>query len=92
MCDADHRLGKNGVEEIMEHPFFSEVDWNSIREQRAPFVPTLRSITDTSYFPIDELSQNKEPEFFGIENNQYKFSHTLQKMIPQFHHKRILPL
>jgi len=33
------------------------VDWSSIRDIDAPFVPHLRSGTDTSYFPTDEIDQ-----------------------------------
>jgi protein-serine/threonine kinase len=43
------------VDQIKAHPFFYGVDWDSIRNIDAPFVPHLRSITDTSYFPTDEL-------------------------------------
>ena len=45
------------VEQIKKHPFFYGVDWNMIRNIEAPFIPRLRSITDTSYFPTDELDQ-----------------------------------
>ncbi|EEB05640.1 AGC/NDR protein kinase Orb6 [Schizosaccharomyces japonicus yFS275] len=57
LTDSEHRLGRGGVEEIMHHPFFAGVDWGSIRAIEAPFVPSLKSITDTSYFPTDELEQ-----------------------------------
>lgn len=30
-CDANDRLGKNGVEEIKAHTFFKGVDWLKIR-------------------------------------------------------------
>ena len=40
--------------------FFYGVDWSTIRDIDAPFVPHLRSITDTSYFPTDELDQVPE--------------------------------
>jgi len=33
------------------------VDWDTIRQIDAPFVPHLRSITDTSYFPTDDIEQ-----------------------------------
>ena len=33
------------------------MDWVAIRNIEAPFIPRLRSITDTSYFPTDELEQ-----------------------------------
>ena len=46
-----------GVEQIKRHPFFYGVDWEGIRNIEAPFIPRLRSITDTSYFPTDELEQ-----------------------------------
>jgi hypothetical protein len=45
------------VEQIKNHPFFYGVDWSSIRQINAPFVPRLRSITDTSYFPVEDLEQ-----------------------------------
>lgn len=43
------------VEQIKNHSFFYGVDWDAIREIDAPFVPHLRSITDTSYFPTEDL-------------------------------------
>ncbi|KAJ1979145.1 Serine/threonine-protein kinase [Dimargaris verticillata] len=60
MCDRQYRLGRNGAYEIKQHPFFRGVDWETIRRARAPFVPQLRSITDTSYFPIDELEKQQD--------------------------------
>lgn len=48
------------VDQIKAHPFFYGVDWATIRQIDAPFVPHLRSITDTSYFPTDELQQVPE--------------------------------
>jgi hypothetical protein len=40
--------------------FFYGVDWASIRDIDAPFVPHLKSITDTSYFPTDEIDQTND--------------------------------
>ncbi|GMK55161.1 hypothetical protein CspeluHIS016_0202170 [Cutaneotrichosporon spelunceum] len=54
LCEADRRLT---VEQLKAHPFFYGVDWATIRNIDAPFVPHLRSMTDTSYFPTDELEQ-----------------------------------
>lgn len=56
MCDAGQRLGRNGADEIKKHPFFQGVPWDTIRNLRAPFVPELKSMTDTSYFPTDDLA------------------------------------
>ncbi|GMF04602.1 unnamed protein product [[Candida] boidinii] len=56
LTNAEGRLGRHGgANEIKSHPFFRGVDWNQIREVEAPFIPRLRSITDTRFFPTDEL-------------------------------------
>lgn len=60
MTDSEHRLGRGGAIEIMQHPFFTGIDWDHIRETAAPFIPNLKSITDTHYFPVDELEQVPE--------------------------------
>jgi hypothetical protein len=39
LCDADHRLGSNGVEEIKNHPFFEAMDWNTLRKAKSPYCP-----------------------------------------------------
>jgi len=53
LTSQDRRLDVNGTK---SHSFFYGVDWDIIREIDAPFVPNLRSMTDTSYFPTDELA------------------------------------
>jgi protein-serine/threonine kinase len=68
------------VDQIKSHPFFYGVDWEAIRLIDSPFVPRLRSMTDTSYFPTDELQEvpeepagadttgsNKDLAFLGYE-------------------------
>lgn len=44
------------VTQIKMHPFFYGADWTSLRNIEPPFVPHLKSITDTSYFDESELS------------------------------------
>jgi protein-serine/threonine kinase len=50
------RLGRNSADEIKNHVFFAGVDWATIRNIESPFIPQLRSLTDTSYFPTDDLN------------------------------------
>ncbi|KAH7098485.1 AGC/NDR protein kinase [Auriculariales sp. MPI-PUGE-AT-0066] len=47
-------------EQIKLHSFFQGVDWQHIREIDAPFIPHLRSVLDTSYFPTDDLTNIPE--------------------------------
>lgn len=53
MTWAPQRLGVN---DIKNHPFFYGADWDNLRYIAPPFVPALSSITDTTYFPTDELT------------------------------------
>ena len=31
VCEAEHRLGRNGADEIKSHPFFNGFDWIGIK-------------------------------------------------------------
>ena len=56
LCDAEGRLGRvGGADEIKKHPFFFGIDWNNIRQTKAPFIPQLKSMADTSHFPVNEV-------------------------------------
>ncbi|KAJ3568367.1 hypothetical protein NPX13_g6446 [Xylaria arbuscula] len=46
------------IKEIFEHPYFSEVDWDTLRQSKAPFVPELDSETDAGYF--DDFSNEAD--------------------------------
>ena len=60
------------VEQIKSHPFFYGVDWSAIRQIDAPFVPRLRSITDTSYFPVEDLEQGATDNTVADANDTSK--------------------
>lgn len=51
----EDRLGKNGADEIKAQPFFKTIDYsNDLRQQLAPYIPTIAHCTDTSNFdPVD---------------------------------------
>ena len=75
--NSDERLGKNGVEEIKAHPFFKDVDWDNIRNTKAPFIPDIKNDYDTKYFeeeykyeedfypPQKKFRKRKDIEFLG---------------------------
>ena len=50
ICDADDRLGRSGISDFQNHPFFSGVDWDRIRSLEPPYVPEYTSDTDTRNF------------------------------------------
>uniref|UniRef100_A0A8R1HVM1 non-specific serine/threonine protein kinase n=1 Tax=Caenorhabditis japonica TaxID=281687 RepID=A0A8R1HVM1_CAEJA len=49
---APDRLGKNSVDEIRNHKFFKNPEWNfeTLRDATPPIIPTLKSDDDTTHF------------------------------------------
>jgi protein-serine/threonine kinase len=50
LCDADTRLGTNGIEEVKQHPFFEGINWDTLRKRPPPFKPNPADIFDTKFF------------------------------------------
>ena len=58
MCaDPKTRLGANkderwasGGDEIKAHPWFADINWETLREEEASFIPASENIEDTEYF------------------------------------------
>ncbi|EGC31099.1 hypothetical protein DICPUDRAFT_50393 [Dictyostelium purpureum] len=56
VCEKDRY---KTADEIKLHPFFKGINWENIRNQNAPFVPELKSPTDTSNFDdYEELEED----------------------------------
>jgi len=51
-CSARLCSGETGGEELMNHPFFADIDWAQLDAKAIPppFVPVIKSETDTSNF------------------------------------------
>ena len=63
MCDAESRLGVNGVDEIKAHPFFRGLDWENLRNTKSPFMPEIKDDEDVSRFDkFDEEQPFYPPE------------------------------
>ena len=79
---SNFRLGKNGAEEIKNHPFFKGINWNNILNMKPPFIPILNNDYDVKYFehfdyiepfypPENKYKKRKNVEYLGytFKNN-----------------------
>lgn len=41
LLHLENRLGSYGIEAIKYHPFFANIDWNNIKNSKAPFIPRV---------------------------------------------------
>ncbi|XP_051119248.1 probable serine/threonine protein kinase IREH1 [Andrographis paniculata] len=48
--DPSQRLGAGGAPEVKQHPFFRDINWDTLARQKAAFVPSSEGPMDTSYF------------------------------------------
>ncbi|KAM7273997.1 hypothetical protein ACFE04_028661 [Oxalis oulophora] len=57
------RLGATGAREVKEHPFFKDINWDTLARQKAMFIPEADA-HDTSYF-MSRYIWNPEDEHLG---------------------------
>lgn len=70
----NERIGKDGVDEIKGHAFFSGVNWEEIRQTTPPVVPELAAIDDMSNFSEVEARDTPE-ELFKKSQRKFEGNH-----------------
>ena len=50
VLDPKKRLGANSIDEIKNHPWFKDIDWEHLDQMPAPFIPEIKDDFDTSNF------------------------------------------
>ncbi|KAL2805831.1 serine/threonine-protein kinase MRCK gamma [Daubentonia madagascariensis] len=58
LCRQEERLGRGGLDDFRNHPFFEGVDWERLAASTAPYVPELQGPMDTSNFDVDDDTLN----------------------------------
>ena len=59
--NSNSRLGKKGVDEIKNHIFFKNFNWDDIRKMKPPFIPQLENDWDMSYFDVMSSQEDFYP-------------------------------
>ncbi|KIH58293.1 kinase domain protein [Ancylostoma duodenale] len=70
-----------GATQLMVHPFFASLDFNTLLRQKAEFVPQLENDEDTSYFDTRSDRYNHDAESCGEE----EASGVASAVAPMFH-------
>ncbi|XP_013369426.1 PREDICTED: serine/threonine-protein kinase MRCK gamma isoform X2 [Chinchilla lanigera] len=58
LCRQEERLGRGGLDDFRNHPFFEGVDWEQLATTTAPYIPELQGPVDTSNFDVDDDTLN----------------------------------
>lgn len=59
--DPLKRLGAGGSQEIMDHPYFDGINWDSLYDEDASFVPEIDDPESTDYFDSRGANMNSFP-------------------------------
>lgn len=91
-CDAEHRIGASGPDEIKSHRFFRGVDWEHIRERPSVIPVEVKGIDDTSNFddfpevdlklpapPSEEQKDSKYKDWVFINYTYKRFEGLTQR-------------
>ncbi|CAM6095426.1 unnamed protein product [Calypogeia fissa] len=65
--DPNERLGAKGAKEVKAHPFFKDINWDTLARQKAAFVPSPDTAHDTSYFTSRHMWSSADGRVFPEE-------------------------
>ena len=89
LTEPSKRLGVHGIEEIKNHIFFKNFNWEKIREMEPPFIPELSSPDDTKYFKNKNISsirlnnRLKRTNIFFNRKDSFESNHKI--LFPKFY-------
>jgi len=91
--DPEKRLGAEGVGEILNHPFFKNINWKKVynKEYIPPYIPKLKGEIDLKnihddYLKQDLAQESLDPEMTNEEKTERHlpgFSFTKEELLRQ---------
>ncbi|XP_010463283.1 PREDICTED: probable serine/threonine protein kinase IRE3, partial [Camelina sativa] len=68
--DPHQRLGARGAAEVKQHIFFKDINWHTLAQQKAAFVPDSENAFDTSYFHSRYSEKYPDEECLSTNENE----------------------
>ncbi|CAK9804243.1 Serine/threonine-protein kinase Genghis Khan [Anthophora quadrimaculata] len=75
ICSSELRLGQNGIDDFKKHPWFDGVNWDTLRDSTAPYIPEVSSPTDTSNFDVDDTDVRSSDAVPPAANSAFSALH-----------------
>ncbi|XP_043282570.1 serine/threonine-protein kinase Genghis Khan isoform X2 [Venturia canescens] len=75
ICSSEMRLGQNGIDDFKKHPWFEGVNWDTLRDSTAPYIPEVSSPTDTSNFDVDDTDVRSSDAVPPAANSAFSALH-----------------
>ncbi|PBC28072.1 Serine/threonine-protein kinase Genghis Khan [Apis cerana cerana] len=75
ICSSEFRLGQNGIDDFKKHPWFEGVNWDTLRDSTAPYIPEVSSPTDTSNFDVDDTDVRSSDAVPPAANSAFSALH-----------------
>ncbi|XP_003489761.1 serine/threonine-protein kinase Genghis Khan isoform X1 [Bombus vosnesenskii] len=75
ICSSEFRLGQNGIDDFKKHPWFEGVNWETLRDSTAPYIPEVSSPTDTSNFDVDDTDVRSSDAVPPAANSAFSALH-----------------
>ena len=89
LTEPSKRLGVHGIDEIKNHIFFKNFNWEKIREMEPPFIPKLSAPDDTKYFKNKNISSirlnNRLKRTNIFFNRKDSFENNNKILFPKFY-------
>jgi len=72
--DPEFRLGANGVEEIMNHKYMKDINWDALKAKqiKPPYNPKVKSQTDVKH--IDSKYLDEDVISYTIDDTDIKMN------------------
>ncbi|CAN8288516.1 unnamed protein product [Cochlearia groenlandica] len=87
--DPQRRLGARGAAEVKQHIFFKDINWDTLAEQKAAFVPDSENAFDTSYFESRYSKNFSDEQCFPSNENEDSSDSGSSGCLSNHHNERV---